>query len=247
MKLRQPFETSLQDKQQRMDATIEAMDRLVDYEIADVTAAATYYMAETYFNFSRSLVESERPTDLKPADLEAFEMDLDEKAFPFEEKAISVHEKNMELLHAGVFNAWTEKSLGRLTELMPGRYAKHETSSGFLARSKREPTAVSRFADVGSADTVHGDLASGELKLRTVGIEYASGAHVMHAACGRSRSRADLRGAAVTHAGEKRTVRARHRPAAQGDRTGARINALRTSISASHTRAPATWTTPRPA
>jgi tetratricopeptide (TPR) repeat protein len=38
----------------------------------------------------------------------------------------------MELLHAGVFNSWTEKSLSRLTELMPGRYAKHETSSGFL-------------------------------------------------------------------------------------------------------------------
>ena len=98
VKLRQPFETSLQEKQQRMDATIEAMGRLVDYEIADVTAAATYYMAETYFNFSRSLVESERPTDLKPADLEEFEMALDEEAFPFEEKAINVHEKNMELL-----------------------------------------------------------------------------------------------------------------------------------------------------
>ena len=132
VKLRQPFETSLQDKQQRMDATIEAMGRLVDYEIADVTAAATYYMAETYFNFSRSLVESERPTDLKPEELEEFEKALDEEAFPFEEKAIDVHEKNMELLQAGVFNSWTEKSLGRLTELMPGRYAKHEMSSGFL-------------------------------------------------------------------------------------------------------------------
>ena len=132
VKLRQPFETSLQEKKQRMDATIEAMDRLVEYEIADVTAAATYYMAETYFDFSRSLAESERPTDLKPADLEEYEMALEEEAFPFEEKAIDVHEKNMELLQAGVFNAWTEKSLGKLAELMPGRYAKNEMSSGFL-------------------------------------------------------------------------------------------------------------------
>jgi hypothetical protein len=91
VKLRQPFETSLQDKQQRMDATIKALGRLVDYEIADVTSAATYYMAETYVNFSRSLVESERPADLKPADLEAFKMQLDETAFPFEEKAIDLH------------------------------------------------------------------------------------------------------------------------------------------------------------
>ncbi len=149
VKLRQPFETSLQDKKQRMDAMIKALDRLVEYEIADVTAAATYYMAETYFNFSRSLAESERPADLKPADLEAFETDLDEAAFPFEEKAINVHEKNMELLHAGVVNAWTEKSLGRLTELMPGRYAKAELSSGFLGAidSYVEGSRVSQFSD----------------------------------------------------------------------------------------------------
>jgi tetratricopeptide (TPR) repeat protein len=133
VKLRQPFEASLQEKQKRMNATIDAMDRLVDYEIASVTAAATYYMAETYFDFSHSLVESERPSDLKPADLEEYEMALDEEAFPFEEKAIGVHEKNMEMLRAGVFNEWTEKSLARLSKLMPGRYAKPEASSAFLS------------------------------------------------------------------------------------------------------------------
>src|SRR6185437_5208716 len=133
VKLRQPFETSLKEKQQRMDATVDAMNRLVEYEIADVTAAATYYLAETYFDFSRSLKESERPTDVQAADLEKYEADLDETAFPFEEKAIKVHEKNMELLHAGVLDEWTEKSLSRLGELMPGRYAKKEESSGFLS------------------------------------------------------------------------------------------------------------------
>jgi cellulose synthase operon protein C len=132
VKLRQPFESSLQEKKQRMDAAIEAMDRLVPYEIAEVTAAATYYMAEIYFDFSRSLAESERPTDLKPADMAEYEQALDEEAFPFEEKAIHVHEKNLELLRKGVFNAWIEKSLGRLAVMMPGRYAKPEVSSGFL-------------------------------------------------------------------------------------------------------------------
>jgi outer membrane protein assembly factor BamD (BamD/ComL family) len=132
VKLRQPFETSLKEKQQRMDATIKAMGGLVDYEIADVTAAATFYMAETYFDFSRSLKESERPADVKAADMAKFEADLEEAAYPFEEKAIKVHEKNMEMLHAGVFNPWTEKSLSRLAEMVPGRYAKNEMSSGFI-------------------------------------------------------------------------------------------------------------------
>jgi len=132
VKLRQPFEASLKEKKKRMDAAMEAMDGLVEYEIGEVTAAATYYMAEVYFDFSRSLAESERPSDLQPADLQAYEQALDEEAFPFEEKAIGLHEKNLELLRAGVFNAWIEKSLGRLADMVPGRYAKHEMSNGFL-------------------------------------------------------------------------------------------------------------------
>ena len=152
VKLKQPFETSLQDKQKRMDSLIDALDQLVDYEIGDITSAATYYMAETYFNFSRSLVESERPTDLKPAELEEYEMVLDEEAFPFEEKAINVHEKNMEMMRAGVLNEWTDKSLGRLVEMMPGRYAKHETDSAFLAafNSHVDETPVSEAPDPSS-------------------------------------------------------------------------------------------------
>src|SRR6478736_5766395 len=137
VKLRQPFEASLKQKKQRMDAAIKAMTGLVDYRIADVTAAATFYMAETYFDFSRALKESERPADMKGANLEKFEADLDEAAYPFEDKAIKVHEKNMESLHAGVFNAWTEKSLSRLAEMVPGRYAKNEMSSGFIGAIDR--------------------------------------------------------------------------------------------------------------
>ncbi len=156
VKLRQPFEVSLQEKQQRMDVTIKAMGRLVEYEIADVTAAATYYMAETYFDFNRSLVESERPANLEPADLKAFEQALDEEASPFKKRAIDVHEKNLELLHKGVFNEWTEKSLGRLTELMPDRYAKLELSSGFLGAIDtyvyRSPLAPVLGPVSGSAD-----------------------------------------------------------------------------------------------
>jgi tetratricopeptide (TPR) repeat protein len=132
VKLLQPFEISLEEKNQRMDVAIKAMEDLVTYEIADVTAAATYYMAETYFDFSRSLAESERPADLQPEELAEYELVLEEEAFPFEERAIDLHEENLELLHAGVFNSWTEQSLGKLTELMPGRYAKNEMSSGFV-------------------------------------------------------------------------------------------------------------------
>ena len=130
VKLTQPFEKSLAEKKKRMDAAIDTMDGLVEYEIADVTAAATYYVAETYLDFSHSLTESERPADLKPEQMAEYENALDEEAFPFEEKAINFHEKNLEMMRGGSFNDWTEKSLARLAELVPGRYAKKEISPG---------------------------------------------------------------------------------------------------------------------
>jgi len=132
LELRQPFEESLQEKQRRMDALLEALNGLVDYEVAEVTAAATFYIGETYYEFSRALLASERPGDLGPAELQDYEMVLEEEAFPFEELAIEVHEKNLELLVDGLFNPWIERSLGKLADLMPGRYAKLEISPGFL-------------------------------------------------------------------------------------------------------------------
>jgi cellulose synthase operon protein C len=133
VKLTQPFERSLQEKQRRMDAALEAFDRLVTYEVGEVTAAATFYIAEIYFGFSHALLGSERPDGLDALDLADYEMAIEEEAFPFEERAIEVHEKNLELLAAGVFNNWVERSLDKLAELMPGRYAKFEVSTGYLA------------------------------------------------------------------------------------------------------------------
>jgi hypothetical protein len=127
-----PFEASLAEKRERMDAALVAFESLVGYEVSEVTAAATYYIAEIYFEFSRSLMESERPGDLSSSELVDYELALEEEAFPFEEQSIGVHEQNYALISAGVFNPWVEKSLTRLAAVMPGRYAKSELSSGFM-------------------------------------------------------------------------------------------------------------------
>ncbi len=128
----QPFEQSLAEKQARMDAAMAALEALVDYEVAEVTAAATYYIAEIYYGFSEAMLGSERPAGLSGAELTDYELVLEEEAYPFEERAIAVHEENYELLAVGVYNAWVQRSLDELAELMPGRYAKHELSTGFM-------------------------------------------------------------------------------------------------------------------
>ncbi len=125
-----PFEKHLKRKKKRMDEALAAFDALVDYEVGEATAGATYYIAEIYFEFSRALLESVRPTDLSEAETLDYEMVLEEEAYPFEEQAIDVHEKNLELMTMGVYNAWIEKSLYKLADMMPGRYAKFEESSG---------------------------------------------------------------------------------------------------------------------
>jgi tetratricopeptide (TPR) repeat protein len=132
LRLMQPFEQTLATKRERMDEATQTFESLVDYEVADVTSAATFYIAEIYYNFSRSLLDSERPTGLDAAAAADYELVIEEEAFPFEEQAIDVHEKNRELIAAGVYNEWIAKSLEKLTLLMPGRYAKSEMSSGFI-------------------------------------------------------------------------------------------------------------------
>jgi TolA-binding protein len=132
LKLHQPFEKRLAEKQRRMDATMAALEDLVQYEVAEVTAAATFYMAETFYEFSDALLESERPSNLTAAELADYELVIEEEAYPFEERAIDVHEENFDLLTVGVFNPWVQKSLDKLAVLMPGRYAKNEISTGFM-------------------------------------------------------------------------------------------------------------------
>jgi tetratricopeptide (TPR) repeat protein len=132
VELVQPFEESLAEKQARMDETLTELDSLVSYEVAEVTAAATFYIAQVYDEFSNALLESERPDGLSEAEKIDYEMVIEEEAYPFEEQAIEVHEKNHELIASGIYNPWVQKSLDRLAILMPGRYAKNESSEGFV-------------------------------------------------------------------------------------------------------------------
>ncbi|MFS1525922.1 tetratricopeptide repeat protein [Microbulbifer sp. 2304DJ12-6] len=127
-----PIEQNLKLKRKRMKAAIDTFTDLIDYQIADVTAAATYYLAEIYLHFSQSLKDSERPTNLNALEMEEYELALEEQIYPFEEKAISVHEKNVELLGVGIYNPWIDKSIGKLAGLVPARYARAEEVGQYL-------------------------------------------------------------------------------------------------------------------
>ncbi len=176
LRLTQPFEESLERKKRLMSGALAGFEALVAYEVSEVTAASTYYLARIYGNFSRSLIESERPEGLSAADMNAYELVIEEEAFPFEEQSIAVHQKNLELMRTGIFNDWIQESLDELALLMPGRYAKHELSSGFVGTIDQyayqspyvpEPDPVDSAeelgalneSDDGKADELNVDLA----------------------------------------------------------------------------------------
>ncbi len=133
IKLVKPFDKNLVKKKAAMKAATEGFSKLVKYEVGDVTAAATYYLAEIYYHFSRALTESERPGNLNGAELEQYELAIEEQAFPFEEKAIATHQKNIELLSIGVGSLWIESSIEKLAKLIPARYAKPEERTGYVS------------------------------------------------------------------------------------------------------------------
>lgn len=141
--LAKPFKRNLQKKKKKMRKAIDAYTKLIDYQVGDVTAAATFYIAEIYFEFSNALIKSERPTNLNDEELEQYELVIEEQAYPFEEKAINVHEKNMELLDVNIYNQWIDKSIAKLAVLLPARYAKTEQSSAIIVSIK--PTSDSGY------------------------------------------------------------------------------------------------------
>jgi len=133
IRLVQPFEANLRKKKELMKATTQEFNRLVEYEVGEVTAAATFYLADIYAHFSKALSESERPDGLNAQEMQEYELAIEEQAYPFEEKAIQIHEKNLELISVGIYNPWVDRSLGKLARLVPARYDKPEVPSEIVA------------------------------------------------------------------------------------------------------------------
>jgi len=132
IKLENPYEENLRKKQQAMMEAKDQLENLFEYETDVVSSAATFYLAEMYYDFSKALMTSERPYGLKDQEKEQYELAIEEQAFPFEEKSIQVHQKNLELMSRGIYNVWIEKSIEKLAKILPARYAKYEESCGYV-------------------------------------------------------------------------------------------------------------------
>jgi hypothetical protein len=126
IKLVAPLKKSLLEKRKAMEAALKAYSQALDYQVAEVTTAATYESAELYRQLAKDLLSSERPKNLSKDELEQYNVLLEEQAFPFEESAIKLHQVNAARAKDGDYDEWVQKSFDALAQLNPGRYGKVE-------------------------------------------------------------------------------------------------------------------------
>jgi tetratricopeptide (TPR) repeat protein len=124
----EPLKTQLKAKKAKMEEALKAYGAAADYGVADVATESTYRIAELYHDFGRALLASQRPKGLSKDELEQYDVMLEEQAYPFEEKAIELHEVNARHSGDGIYDEWVRKSYQALGELRPVRYAKTERS-----------------------------------------------------------------------------------------------------------------------
>ncbi len=132
VKLVEPLAKNLLIKKERMEDALSAYNQAATHRVSDVVTASTYRIGEIYYQFSKNLMESERPKELGRDELEEYNIMLEEQAFPFEEKAIAILESNTQRVSSGVYDTWVKKSYGKLKELLPIRYSKSEKGASIV-------------------------------------------------------------------------------------------------------------------
>lgn len=132
IKLSVPLDKSLKHKRSAMEKTLAIYGQALDYGVAEVTTQATFGMAELYRRLGADLMSSQRPNDLDADAREQYDVLLEEQAFPFEEKAIELHETNAQRTGEGVYDEWIQRSFDVLAKLKPARYAKTEIGEDYV-------------------------------------------------------------------------------------------------------------------
>lgn len=122
-----PLKNSLQRKRAALEKALKAQEQVLAFGVSEFTTEASFKIGEVYAQLSRDLMNSQRPKDLDELALEQYEILLEEQAYPFEEKAIEIHQTNAQRSWKGTYDAGVKRSFDALAKLLPARYNKTET------------------------------------------------------------------------------------------------------------------------
>mgnify|MGYP001942846532 CR=1 FL=1 len=122
VKLVVPLQQSMARKQQAMKDAIYYYQQVLDFALVDFVPQANFHLAELYRTLAREIMQSERPAELDELALEEYELILEEIAYPFEEKAIELHQVNLARTWTNQYDKWIAQSLDKLAALVPAQY-----------------------------------------------------------------------------------------------------------------------------
>ena len=117
-----PLEDSMARKRDALAESLDWFRRAEVFGIAETATESTYRMAELYRQLAQDVLDSERPSGLTDLQTSQYEMLLEEEAYPFEEKAIELHQRNQQRIPEGHWTGWVNRSLDSLADLFPARY-----------------------------------------------------------------------------------------------------------------------------
>ncbi len=142
VRLVEPLARNLKLKKARKEQVLQAYAAAAEAGVAEVTTTATYLSAALYQDFGRALIDSERPKKLSKAEREQYDVMLEEQAFPFEEKAIELHEANARRSTQGLYDEGVRQSFAALAKLKPVRWGKAERLDERLPAELKQVQAV---------------------------------------------------------------------------------------------------------
>jgi len=137
--IREPLKETLGKKKRVLKKLVDGLTHVSNYAIEDTTTWALFNIGEAYREFSRALLNSPRPRNLKGMELEQYEVLLEEQAYPFEEKALGFYKENLDNVKSGIYNQWIKNSLQKLAVMVPARYNKKEKQEAYFDRPLDEP------------------------------------------------------------------------------------------------------------
>jgi cellulose synthase operon protein C len=131
--LRAPIKESLQQRTAAVTASIEHLSAAIAAGYSDIVTEATFELASVYLDLSAALLASEHPPELDGMALQEYVLYVEEQAYPMEERAIGMHERNLALLGNGLWDEWIQRSAQELTRVMPAQYGKREQRENHYA------------------------------------------------------------------------------------------------------------------
>lgn len=132
IQLKQPIKRNLLNKKKAMQSAVKFYAQAAADKIYESATESTFQIGKIYKDFSKSLLDSERPKNLNEEELDQYEILLEDQALPFEDKAIEFFEINLARIKDGHFNDWIGQSHEALKVVFPVRYDREPKQDDYI-------------------------------------------------------------------------------------------------------------------